>query len=68
VSKNELASMLSGVRLLSLSEFRALMARLGFGLFEPEPFDLEHMEQVVDGMNQEGEADDTDILYRDDFS
>ena len=50
MTKEDLASLLIGARIMSLAEFRALLARLGFVRFQPAPFDAEQMNEVVDAL------------------
>lgn len=50
MTKENLASLLIGARMMSLAEFRALLARLGFIHFQPAPFDAEQMNEVVDAL------------------
>ncbi len=50
MTKEDLASLLIGARVMSLAEFRALLARLGFVRFEPAPFDVEQMNEVADAL------------------
>jgi hypothetical protein len=53
MDKEDFASLLLGARMMSLAEFRSLMERLGYGLFEPAPFDFEQMEQAADKILEE---------------
>ena len=58
MTKEDFASLIIGARMMSLPEFRALLARLGYVHFRPAPFDAEQINEIVTGfLRQDDELD-----------
>ena len=50
MTKETFASLMIGARMMSLPEFRATLARLGYVHFMPAPFDAEQINELADAV------------------